>query len=137
MVGAELGAEALEGLGGAADVADQEVGEDGARGVQGRRVRVVLAVPGVLERREEGRGVPRAEDEVALGLVGVVLVGVEEAGGVVELRVAGRVVAELRRPAGEPEARPSASWGKRGREKREGAEATAEAAAEAAAVGGQ
>lgn len=55
------------------DVADEEIGKDGARDVVWRRVRLVLGVPGVEEVREGfGRG-GGADDEVLLGLVNVVL----------------------------------------------------------------
>ena len=93
------GEEAVGGAG-TADVADEQVRQDGAGGVEGRRVGVVLLVPRVLEPGEDVGRVLCAEDQVAFGLVGLVLLGVEGAGDVVEFWVAGGIVAVLGGPAG-------------------------------------
>lgn len=58
-----------------ADVADQEIGEDGARSVEGRCVRLVFGVPGVEEVGECFGGGGSADDEVFFSFVDVVLWG--------------------------------------------------------------
>jgi hypothetical protein len=62
-------------------------------------VGVVGRVPVVFEGGEKGRRVARAEEKVPLGVVGVVFGGVEGAGDVVELGLAGGVGAEFGGPA--------------------------------------
>lgn len=90
----------MEGGGGVAHVAEEEVGEDSARGVGSGCVGVVGGVPVVLQVCKEGRRVFRAEEEVAFCIVDVVFGGVEGAGDVVEFGFAGGVGAEFGGPAG-------------------------------------
>lgn len=65
--------EEKQALVGGAHVADQQVGEDAARGVERCRVRGVFGVPVVFEACERFGGVARAEEEVPFGVVGFVV----------------------------------------------------------------
>jgi hypothetical protein len=75
--GCKARGEELEGGGGVAHVAEEEVGQDGAGGVGRCGVGVVGGVPIVLEVCEEGRRLFCAEEEVTFGIVDIVFGGIK------------------------------------------------------------
>lgn len=83
MGGRELGGEEEEGLVCGAGVADQEVGEDCAGGVEGCGRGLVAAVPFVFHVGEDLGRVGGAEGEVPFGVVDFAFFGEEGADYVV------------------------------------------------------